>query len=126
MAQTIKTYNEPLKLSIGGRFLTVTELTLGTEYLTEGFVLEPLKLGFPVGLVDAAWCCNVAGPAKEATGIVASINLEGEAGKEDATLKLQLYNTKTLKETELSTLTEEASKGAKASEYKVVIAAIGR
>jgi hypothetical protein len=126
MAQTIKAYGEPLKLSIGGRFVTITEVTLGTEYLTEGFVLNAEKLGLPVGLVDAAWCGSVAGPAKQATAVIASVNLEGEAGKEDSTLKLQLFNTKTLKETELSTLTEEASKGAKASEYKVVIIAVGR
>lgn len=121
MAQTVKSYKVISKNSIGGRMLTVTELELGTEYLTEGFVIEPTSLGLVDGLVDAAWCCNVVGPAKATTGVIPSVVVS-----EETKVKLQLYNTKTLKETELSILSEEASKGEKGKEMKVVLCTIGR
>lgn len=133
MAQTVKAYAEPLKLNLGGRQLVITEITLGTEYKTEGIAVNAESLGLTDGLVDCAWCCNVAGPAKEATAITPSLVVTSPGGapeKGAPTIKLQLYNveptTKKETEKELIILKEEAEKGEKGKEFKVVICAIGR
>jgi hypothetical protein len=133
MAQTVKAYAEPLKINLGGRTLAICEVTLGTEYKTEGIVLNAESLGLTDGLPDCAWCCNVVGPAKEATAMVGSITVQRAGGVEGANapaLKLQLYNleptTKKETEKELIILKEEAEKGAKGSEFKVVVCTIGR
>jgi hypothetical protein len=112
-------------MSLGGRFLTVTELELGTEYLTEGFVLEGTKLGLPVGIVDAAWCPNVVATAAKATkGFVGSIIITnpGQIKNEPQKIQLQVYDSGKEKEE----LPEEASKGEKFKEGKVIVCAIGR
>lgn len=46
------------KVSLGGRFLTVTEIKIKgeeEEYPKGGLEIEPLKLGLPDGLVEAIW-----------------------------------------------------------------------
>lgn len=116
MAQTIKTYNVISKNSIGGRNLCVVEVTLGTEYLTEGFVVSPESCGLTVGLVDCAWTCSQAIPAKGAKSFPVSITTT------ETTIKLQTYEVG--KEKEFNK--EETSKGELASEYKVVFCVIGR
>jgi hypothetical protein len=122
MAQVIKAYAAPtVKVSIGARYLTKTEVTLGTEYLTKGFVVEPLKLGLPDGLVDAVFVQGVAGNTGTPTAsLVASAYISG------GNVYLQLFNSVTGAENALTGLTEEATKGAKGSEYKVTLVAIGR
>jgi hypothetical protein len=120
VAQTVKSYGESIKASIGGRYLTITEITLGTEYKTEGIEVNPEKLGLTDGLIDAAWCCNVAGLAKAAKALIPSIVVSG--GPPASKMKLQLYEAGKEKEF----LPEEAEKGEVGKEMKVVICAIGR
>jgi hypothetical protein len=51
-------YGEPFKASLGGRFVTLTELKIAgeaEEYKKGGILLEYSKLGLPDALVDLAF-----------------------------------------------------------------------
>jgi hypothetical protein len=124
MAQVVKAYTPVLKLSLGGRFFTTTEVELGTEYLTEGVVIEPEKLQLPDGLVDYAWATLVPTAAKNIKVFVPNLVIvnPGAVKQEQTTMKLQVYVSGKEKEF----LIEEASKGEAFKEAKFIIAAVGR
>jgi hypothetical protein len=75
------TYGQPEKMSVGGRWLTLTDVTLDTKYPTGGYELEGAKLGLPDGLLDRAFA-DVGTPTAGATGYPTKITKTG---------KLQLY-----------------------------------
>ena len=76
------TYSEPLKISIGGRWLTMTDVTLDTKYPTGGYELSAGKLGLTDEQLERAFA-DVAIPTGGATGYPTKITSK--------TLKLQLY-----------------------------------
>jgi hypothetical protein len=67
---------------MGGRWLTMTDVTLDTKYPTGGYVLDATKLGLPDGLLDRAFA-DVAIPTGGATGYPTKITTK--------TGTLQLY-----------------------------------
>lgn len=51
------TYASPTsRVSIGARYLTVTQVTLDSSYPTGGYTFTPASLGLPGGALDAAIC----------------------------------------------------------------------
>ena len=51
------TYASPTsRVSIGARYLTVTQVTLDSSYPTGGYPFTPASLGLPGGALDAAIC----------------------------------------------------------------------
>lgn len=116
MAQVIKSYEVISKSSIGGRLLTVTEVTLGTEYLSGGFLLNNESLGLTSGLIDTAWCSSTPASPGGAKTVLPSVVIVNNVAK------LQLYPVGA----EKSFFVEEADKGVVATQFKVTICAIGR
>lgn len=105
-----------VKISLGARWLTKTEVTLDTEYVTEGYELSAEKLGLPDGLVSVVWC--------EGFPIAATKGTSAYGAKVIGTAppKLQLY---TQNKAEGEALKEAASK-ANVSACKVRVFAIGQ
>lgn len=105
------TYGEPLKVSNGGRFLTITEITLDTAYPKSGYSLNAAKLGLSDELVDVCFSVGAFGESNTRqfdVGVSASLKMRLFAsGKEKE------YNAELAENTDVHT-------------YTVILVAIGR
>ena len=110
-------YGTPFRISIGGRYLTVTEITgegSNEEYAKGGSPLDYTKLGLPNNKVDCIFAALPLIDKKvgEATkGGVVAIGAE----------LLQIVTTSTATKLPLLEMTDKE----KVKEYKAIIVAIG-
>lgn len=106
------TYGQPMKVSVGGRWLTLTNVTGDTKYPTGGYTLEASKLGLPDALLDFA-VTDAAIPSGGATSYLVNIN---EAAK------LQLYQVGASNSAAMAELAAETN----VSTFSMNIIAVGR
>jgi hypothetical protein len=72
-------YEVLTKISIGGRWLTVTKVEINgeeEEYKAKGIAISPKSLGLPDGLLDAAWLIGEFTDSKVEKAFAAQINGE--------------------------------------------------
>ena len=114
MAAAALTYGEPFKTSLGGRFFTMTQVTVETineEYEAGGIPINYSKLGFPDALVDSIFMPSGLTDSKLEKQYDALINKE----------KIILYQSG--KEKEFNPEVEATRKLAK---YTGIVVALGR
>ncbi len=109
-------YEVLTKVSVGGRFLTVTKVEINgeeEEYKKGGIAISPASLGLPDGLLDAAWLVGEFTDSKVEKAFAAQVNAE----------KLVLFAAGAEKKSGAE-LTE--AEGKALGKYFAIVIAIGR
>ena len=96
-AENIKSVKKVARVSIGGRYFCVAEVTLGKKYKTEGqeFSAAQLnELGLPDGIVDAVLDITAGTAAKNAKMAIVQANIT-KPGEPGCVVKIQAYEAVT-------------------------------
>lgn len=123
MAETIKSATRVHRTVIGGRYLVIATVVLGTEYKTEGLELTTAQLqevGLPDGLVLTGFvvASDVAAKGIESQPAQLVVTEPEKAGQK---VRIQLYESITKAANK-----ELASKSEAAKEAILTVALIGR
>jgi hypothetical protein len=114
MAAAALTYSEPFRVSLGGRFFTMTTVTVeatNEEYVAKGIPISYEKLGLPDALVD-----SIFAPA----GLLDEKN---EKQYDVAIIKEKMVLIASGKEKEFNV---ELAANTKLAKYSAMVVALGR